>query len=64
VIPGIDYLAHLGGLLGGIALALGFDRGDQKTSPVLQLATVAIVICAGVGLLMYRTAELGGSLLA
>jgi rhomboid protease GluP len=64
VIPGIDYLAHLGGLLGGMALALGFDRGDQERSPALQLATAAIVIGSGVGLMMYRTAELGGSLLA
>jgi hypothetical protein len=64
VIPGIDYLAHLGGLLGGIALAVGFDRGDRRTSPALQMATAAVVIGAGVGLLMYRTSELGGSLLA
>lgn len=64
VIPGIDYLAHLGGLLGGMALAVGFDRGDRRTSPALQMATAAVVIGAGVGLLMYRTSELGGSLLA
>jgi membrane associated rhomboid family serine protease len=63
VLPNIDYLAHLGGLLGGMALALGFDRGDQKSSPALELAAAALVIGAGVALLMYRTAELGGSLL-
>jgi membrane associated rhomboid family serine protease len=48
-LPGlnIDWVAHLGGLVGGIALGLGFDRarGTNATSPVpLQLASLALVL--------------------
>jgi membrane associated rhomboid family serine protease len=64
VLPNIDYLAHLGGLLGGIALALGFDRTNKSASPALGLATLLLVVGAGIALLIYRTAELGGSLFA
>jgi membrane associated rhomboid family serine protease len=64
ILPNIDYWAHIGGLVGGMVLALGFDRGDHKVSPALEFATAAAVIGAGVGLLVYRTAELGGSLIA
>lgn len=62
VIPNIDVLAHLGGLVGGILLGLGFDRaraGVKAQSPVaLQLAAVAITVGGAVALVMSRTAGL------
>jgi membrane associated rhomboid family serine protease len=46
VIPGIDWVAHLGGLVGGVLLGVGFDvgRGPQAESPAaLRIASMAAV---------------------
>jgi membrane associated rhomboid family serine protease len=47
VIPNVDIMAHLGGLVGGVILALGFDRQggpEAKSSPALQLSTTLAVL--------------------
>lgn len=57
VLPGIDNLAHLGGLAGGGLVALGLDQPrDQIVGPVRRLALVAVAALA-VGLLVWRTAN-------
>ena len=56
----IDNIAHIGGLVGGIALAAGFDRGRlaQPAAPVpMQVAVGLGVLAVGIGLVVQKTAE-------
>jgi len=55
-IPRIDNFAHLGGLVGGVLLGLGFDDAESKATPGRQLATGLGVLALGVGLVAFRTA--------
>ncbi|HEX2196680.1 MAG TPA: rhomboid family intramembrane serine protease, partial [Actinomycetota bacterium] len=59
-IRGIDNFAHIGGLIGGMGLAAGFDRGptNRASAPApLQVATAAVVLAVAVGLVVQRTAS-------
>jgi membrane associated rhomboid family serine protease len=55
VLPGIDNLAHLGGLIGGALLAFGLDFKREATPALLQIATAGAVIALGIYLVMART---------
>jgi membrane associated rhomboid family serine protease len=64
VIPNVDVLAHLGGLLAGVALGFGFDRqgGDAaRSAPALQLLTTAAVVGTGVVLIVLKTTTFSGA---
>lgn len=55
--PGIDNLAHLGGLVGGAGIGLSLDEAPGSTvSPGLRLMGVLGVIAVGVALVAWRTA--------
>jgi membrane associated rhomboid family serine protease len=55
-IRGIDYWAHIGGLLAGMGLAVGFDRGDDRPPSVAsELLAAAAVVGVGIALVAYRT---------
>ena len=53
----IDNLAHLGGLIGGAAVAAGLDtrKPGGEPSPLIQVATVVAVVAAAVALVAWRT---------
>ena len=59
--PNIDIMAHVGGLVGGILLGVGFDRarGAKASAPLaLQLLALAVVVGGSALLVMSRTAAL------
>jgi membrane associated rhomboid family serine protease len=56
-LPGVDYVAHIGGLAAGIGLGLGFDRRSRGAAATgTQVATAAAVLGLGIALVLWRTA--------
>lgn len=58
VVPGIDNLAHMGGLAGGAALALGLDSGSSRP-PAIAAQLLALIVVGGatVALILWKTAN-------
>jgi rhomboid protease GluP len=52
----IDNWAHIGGLLGGIALGAGLDDPRERPSTTRQTAVVLVVVGVAVLATIYRTA--------
>jgi membrane associated rhomboid family serine protease len=58
IIPNIDNLAHLGGLLGGAGMGFAFDDAPGRKLPAgVQTLIAAAVVLAAVGLVMWRTSN-------
>ena len=58
ILPYIDNFGHIGGLLGGILLGLGFDRPEaenEMSRPVVQVLTILLVAGAALGLVLWRS---------
>jgi membrane associated rhomboid family serine protease len=58
LIPNVDIMAHLGGLVGGVILGLGFDRrggAEARSTPVLQLVTAAGVLGGSIVLVLLQS---------
>lgn len=62
LVPRVDWRAHLGGLVAGalVALALVYAPRDRRT--LVQVAGTVAVLLAAIALIVWRTAELRGSL--
>jgi membrane associated rhomboid family serine protease len=58
VVPGIDWRAHMGGLLTGAVLALIYTRAPRRGRSTWQWAGVAAVFLAIVSVAGWRTAQI------
>lgn len=58
IVPGIDNLAHLGGLVGGALLGSGLDNGTSRApATARQIAAFLLVTGTTVALIAYKTAN-------
>jgi membrane associated rhomboid family serine protease len=60
LIPTIDWRAHVGGLVGGVLIALGFAYAPQRLRVPIGVAAVAIEVALAVALVVVRTGQLAG----
>lgn len=58
--PVIDWRAHLGGLVGGVLIALGFAYAPPRLRVPLGVAAVVIEVALAVALVVLRTNQLTG----
>lgn len=55
-VQGINNWAHIGGLVGGLALGGLMDRKRTKPSPLIASASILAVLVVGVSMILWRTA--------
>ena len=60
VIEGIDWRAHLGGLLTGMAVAYAFAYAPRDRRTLIGVGASVLVFLATVGIVAFRTAQLTG----
>ncbi len=60
VIEGIDWRAHLGGLITGMAVAYAFAYAPRERRTLIGVAASVLVFLATVGIVAFRTAQLTG----
>lgn len=60
LVPVIDWRAHLGGLVGGVLIAVGFAYSPQRLRAPLGVGAVALTAALAVALVVLRTNELTG----
>ena len=60
VIEGIDWRAHLGGLITGMAVAYAFAYAPRDRRTLIGVAASVLVFLATVGIVAFRTAQLTG----
>jgi rhomboid protease GluP len=56
LVAGIDNWAHIGGLLGGIALGAGMDDPHRQVPAGRQVAVIAAVVVVAIAAVAYRSA--------
>ena len=52
--PRVDLFAHLGGLVAGVALGVGFDRPDGRTAGPRGVIVAVALVAAGVAIAAWR----------
>ena len=60
VIEGIDWRAHLGGLITGMAVAYAFAYAPRDRRTLIGVGASVLVFLATVGIVAFRTAQLTG----
>jgi membrane associated rhomboid family serine protease len=64
-VSGIDNFAHIGGLVGGIALGAGLEPQEgTEAGPGRQIVVIAAVIAAAVALVVWRTSTMAAGCIA
>ncbi len=56
-VQGINNWAHIGGLVGGLALGGLMDRKRTKPSPLIASASILAVLIVGLSMILWRTAS-------
>ncbi|GAA1966172.1 rhomboid family intramembrane serine protease [Kitasatospora viridis] len=59
-VPGIDWRAHIGGLVAGVLTGIGLMHAPRANRNLVQAGTVVLMLAVVVGMVLVETARLGG----